>query len=142
MRRRRESNRRANAANTDNDTVGGGRCVPLASQRYCLEMTTDESSRYFIYNDPIKEFAYQLTTEDLDKFTIFLRSLTQEDYNDLFQTAGEIAVEMLKEHGFELYETLTFLGEDERKNAMREVFENFREKTAKEMIIQKFQESS
>ena len=105
-------------------------------------MTTDESSRYFIYNDPIKEFAYQLTTEDLDKFTIFLRSLTQEDYNDLFQTAGEIAVEMLKEHGFELYETLTFLGEDERKNAMREVFENFREKTAKEMIIQKFQESS
>jgi hypothetical protein len=106
------------------------------------------SHEYFSSSNLIKEFGYQLATNDLEegtndleKFSKFLRSLTQEDYNDLYQKAGEIAFEMFEANP-QLYETLAFLGEDKQKIALEELFQKVTEKTLNEMIIEKFQQSS
>ena len=104
-------------------------------------MVSDKPNGFWLFSDPIQEFAADLTLHEMERLTNFLNALTPDDLNELYENAGEFSLNQIKEFGFRLYESLEFMGEEKCKEAMRELFDKVRQKKFKDLIIQRFQES-
>ena len=103
-------------------------------------MQPNGQNDYFDSSDPIRDYFSDKSEQEIEAFSTFVESITEEQMMEYLSSAFDIAFEQIKIIGPRIVDAVPDLDVTTKREMLDEIFEKQKWKFSREMILEDFLE--